>query len=150
MKMLLSSLAFTAVAAAATLSPGIARAEAIPGLRFQNSYAADAGCLNRHSFGGIRNDCPYTVEVWTSMVLPDGWRSTSVNIFGNNSSCYAVSTGGNANSAGPRGPTRYTLAGDDKWNTLDTGAILVNWNSTMVFTCSLEAGGIIGSAIADN
>jgi hypothetical protein len=138
-----------AVACAAAFLATTASATAIPGLTFDTSSGSQTGCLNRHSFGGIRNDCTYAVEVSGSMIVPQGWRNTSINVFGNNSWCYAVSTGGNSNSASPPGPTVWTLAGPDTWNNLNTGSIYVYWNSTLVFTCGLEPGGVIGSAVSD-
>jgi hypothetical protein len=129
------------------LVSGAAVAAAIPGVTFKASSGGDTGCLNRHSYGGIRNDCTYSVEVVGSVVVPEGWHATSINVYGNNSWCQSVSTGGNANSASTVGDATWTLAGPDAWNTLNTGDRYVYWNSTLVFRCSLESGGIIGSAV---
>jgi len=148
MKAALSHFVAVGTSLGLTLVSAVAGAAAIPGATFQAAQGGNAGCLNRHSYGGIRNDCSYSVEVVNSIVVPDGWRQTSVNIYGNNSWCQSVGTGGNANSSSTPGPIVWTLAGPDAWNTLNTGDRPVSWNTPLVFTCMLESGGIIGSAIA--
>jgi hypothetical protein len=131
------------------LVSGAATAAAIPGVTFKSADGGSAGCLKQHSFGGIRNDCSDAVMVVGSAVVPEGSHSTYVEMFGNSSWCQAVSTGGNANSASKPGSVVWTSSGPDAWSRLNTGDVFVYWNSTLVFQCLLESGGIIGSAVAN-
>ncbi|WP_164013881.1 hypothetical protein [Pyxidicoccus trucidator] len=115
------------------------------GFDFRAMNPADAGCLVRSSFGGVVNNCSTSKEVTASLsVTTTGVHPTSISMFGSNSWCQSVSTNGVGNGANV-GAFTWTVAGPQTWQTLNTGDRTVWSWSPVVFRCSLEAGGIIGS-----
>ncbi|MBN8469567.1 hypothetical protein JYJ95_23945 [Corallococcus exiguus] len=120
-----------------------------PGIAFKAAYAGDTSCFNVHSYSGIRNDCTtartviVSVPMWTV-----GNHPTAVSIYGNNSWCDTTTVNGVGNGAN-LGATTYTVAGPMTWQTLNTGTRYVWEDTAIVFTCGLQAGGIIGAFSID-
>ncbi|MDM9583803.1 MULTISPECIES: hypothetical protein [unclassified Nostoc] len=124
-----------------------------PGATMKNSFPQDNSCLSTSSYGGIINNCSYSVQVVGTLQLSPGSHPTSVRIYGNNSSCQAVSINGVGNGFSFSSLV-YTTSGPKDWQTLNLGSLDVNdgpdGNSETgtLFRCSLEAGGIIGNFTA--
>jgi hypothetical protein len=135
------------VIAAATLGVAVEDAHSGingPGVVLKAAFPGDAGCLARHSYGGLINNCGYAVEVVGFLpVISEGWHPTSVSLFGNNSWCMSVTTNGVGNGANI-GPDIWTSAGPKTWHTLNTGDRFVWSWAALTYRCGLEPGGIIG------
>jgi len=120
-----------------------------PGATMKNSFPQDNSCLSTLNYGGIINNCNYSVQVVGSLQLSAGYHATSIyQISGNNSWCQTVSINGvgNGNSVGPQ---VYTTSGPKVWQTLNLGNLYVYEGSGVIFRCSLEAGGGIGTFTAN-
>ncbi|MDZ8034220.1 MULTISPECIES: hypothetical protein [unclassified Nostoc] len=124
-----------------------------PGATMKNSFPQDNSCLSTSSYGGIINNCSYSVQVVGTLQLSPGSHPTSVRINGNNSSCQAISINGVGNGAAFSSLVN-TTSGPKVWQTLNLGNLSVfdgpdgNSETGTLFSCSLEAGGIIGNFTA--
>ncbi|MEH1947680.1 MAG: hypothetical protein V7K77_12125 [Nostoc sp.] len=118
-----------------------------PGATMKNSYPQDNSCLSTSSYGGIINNCSYSVQVVGTLQLSTGSHPTSISIYGNNSSCQTLSINGVGNAAFV-GSIIYTTSGPKVWQTLNLGDLYVYEGTGPIFSCSLEAGGIIGNFTA--
>lgn len=124
-----------------------------PGATMKNSFPQDNSCLSTSSYGGIINNCSYSIQVVGTLQLSPGSHATSVRIYGNNSWCQTVSINGVGNGASI-GSEVYTTSGPKDWNTLNLGNLYVydgpdgNSETGTLFRCSLETGGIIGNFTA--
>ncbi|MEH1831249.1 MAG: hypothetical protein V7L29_03990 [Nostoc sp.] len=124
-----------------------------PGATMKNSYSQDNSCLNTINYGGIINNCAYSVQVVGTLQLSPGNHPTSIRINGNNSWCQTLSINGVGNAAFV-GPQVYTSSGPKNWQTLNLGTLSVhdgpdgNSETGTLFRCSLEAGGVIGNFTA--
>lgn len=124
-----------------------------PGATMKNSYPQDNSCLSTSSYGGIINNCAYSVQVVGTLQLSPGNHPTSIRINGNNSWCQTLSINGVGNAAFV-GPQVYTSSGPKNWQTLNLGTLSVydgpdgNSETGTLFSCSLEAGGVIGNFTA--
>lgn len=124
-----------------------------PGATMKNSFPQDNSCLSTSSYGGIINNCSYSIQVVGTLQLSPGSHPTSVRIYGNNSWCQTVSINGVGNGASI-GSQVYTTSGPKDWNTLNLGNLYVydgpdgNSETGTLFRCSLETGGIIGNFTA--
>lgn len=140
------------LAGAISLVAGQALAVTGPGATMKNSFPSDNSCLSTSSYGGIANNCTYSVQVVGTLQLSAGYHPTLVSILGNNSWCQTVSTNNVGNSS-YLGPQVYTAAGPKTWQVLNLGNLYVyNWSSDQsgtIFRCGLEPGGVIGSFTAN-
>ncbi|MEH2222318.1 hypothetical protein [Nostoc sp.] len=124
-----------------------------PGATMKNSFPQDNSCLSTSSFGGIINNCTYSVQVVGTLQLSPGSHPTSVRLYGSNSWCQTVSINGVGNGASI-GSQVYTTSGPKDWQTLNLGNLYVydgpdgNSETGTLFRCSLEAGGIIANFTA--
>jgi len=118
-----------------------------PGATMKNSFPQDNSCLSTSSYGGIVNNCTYSVQVVGTLELSTGSHATSISIYGNNSWCQTDSINGVGN-ADFVGSQVYTTSGPQVWQTLNLGNLYVYDLEGAIFRCSLEAGGIIGNFTA--
>ncbi|MEH1936796.1 MAG: hypothetical protein V7L14_24450 [Nostoc sp.] len=119
-----------------------------PGASMKNSFPQDNSCLSTSSYGGIVNNCTYSVQVVGTLQLSTGYHATSIyQIYGNNSWCQTASINGVGNAAS-FGAQVYTTSGPKVWQTLNLGNLYVYDGTGVIFRCSLEAGGIIGTFTA--
>ncbi|RKH56151.1 hypothetical protein [Corallococcus aberystwythensis] len=132
------------------LSAGTAAAwQYYPGAAFKAAYASDAACFSVYSFSALTNTCTThrlaiaTVPMWTV-----GYHPTTVQIYGNNSSCETTTVNGVGNGANLGAPT-YTVAGPMTWQTLNTGDRYVWEDFAIVFRCNLQPNGILGGFTID-
>ncbi|MBN3949735.1 MAG: hypothetical protein V7K14_11585 [Nostoc sp.] len=118
-----------------------------PGATMKNSYPQDNSCLSTSSYGGIVNNCTYSVQVIGTLQLATGYHATSISIYGNNSWCQTDSINGVGNASFV-GSQVYTTSGPKVWQTLNLGNLYVYDGTGTIFRCSLEAGGYIGNFTA--
>lgn len=115
-----------------------------PGFDFKAVYPGDAACFQVSSFAALTNTCSTARLVQATLpITSEGWHPTSVSLFGSNSWCQTVSTNGVGNGA-QVGPTVWTTAGPQTWQTLNTGDRYVWASTALTFRCVLEPGGVIG------
>lgn len=116
-----------------------------PGLAFKATFAADAGCLSRYTgWGDLRNNCAYPVDVSAVLAVPsDAWSPTKVYLVGNASWCRSVTINAVGNGL-QVGPQVWTTGGPKVWQSLNLGDRYVWGNTSLVFNCGLEPGGVIG------
>ncbi|MCC5623988.1 hypothetical protein, partial [Nostoc sp. CHAB 5715] len=95
-----------------------------PGATMKNSYPQDNSCLSTSGYGGIINNCAYSVQVVGTLQLLPGYHPTSIRINGNNSWCQTLSINGVGNAAFV-GPQVYTSSGPKDWQTLNLGTLFV-------------------------
>jgi len=147
MRFSLKSCLVSMLTGAITLVAGQALAVSGPGATMKNANSKDNSCLSASNYGAITNYCSYPVTVIGSLPVSEGLYSTSVSLFGNNSSCNTQSTNvfGNSYSLGS---DVFTQAGPQHWETLNLGNRYVLYNTTLIYSCNLESGGIIGNFIA--
>jgi hypothetical protein len=124
--------------------PAHAAWEGYPGIHFKGANPGDADCIVRHSYSGVRNDCPTArTVVATVPVTAVGWYNTTVSVYGNNSWCRTTTVNGVGNGA-HLGSATWTVAGPMTWQTLNTGSRYVWQDMSIVFDCELQSGGVIG------
>jgi hypothetical protein len=120
-----------------------------PGSAFKAYFASDTSCFNVGSYSALRNDCSTTRTVIASIPMwTVGNHPTTVQIYGNNSWCETTTVNGVGNGA-HLGATTWTVAGPMAWQTLNTGTRYVWEDYALVFTCGLQAGGVIGGFTID-
>ena len=119
-----------------------------PGFDFKTVYPGDAGCFQVSSFAGLTNTCSTARLIQATLpITSEGWHPTSVSLYGSNSWCQTVSTNGVGNGA-QVGPTVWTTAGPQTWQTLNTGDRYVWSWAALTYRCVLEPGGTIGAFYA--
>ncbi|MEJ6482314.1 hypothetical protein N0Y54_13455 [Nostoc punctiforme UO1] len=119
-----------------------------PGATMKNSFPQDNLCLSTSSYGGIVNNCNYSVQVVGSLQLSTGYHAASISIYGNNSWCQTASINGVGNASWMSFQIYTTSSGSKSWQTLNLGNVHVYDDTGTIFRCSLEAGGYIGNFTA--
>jgi hypothetical protein len=150
MKTVTAALSSTALALAAVMSLGGNAVSGVngPGVDFKAAFPSDASCIQISSYAGVINTCTTARFVIATLpITAEGWHPTSVSLYGSNSWCQVVSTNGVGNGA-YIGPTVWTTAGPQTWQTLNTGNQYVWAWSPLVYRCVLEPNGMIGSISA--
>jgi hypothetical protein len=113
------------------------------GSQMKVAFPSDNGCLRADvSYGGIVNNCGYWVWAKATLPVTQGYWNTTVSVWGNNTQCVVASI--NDDGTGAFTTSNWTLAGSQRWQTVNTGLLGV-WNWTpVVFACNLEPGGKVG------
>lgn len=129
---------------------GSALAERRPGVDFKAAFPGGAACLQVFSAGALRNTCLVSHQVVaTQPNLPAGPHQTSIHLFGSAlSGCRSMTTDLRGDGV-DIGPFIAAVGAAPSWQTVNTGIR----NSPLglapiVFRCTLEPGGIIGTHIA--